>query len=419
MRITFLTHYFPPEGNAPASRVYEMAKRWVASGQDVNVITCVPNVPNGIVYEGYSNKLIQTEVVDGICVTRVWTYIAANKGILKRTLNYVSYMIMASLVGLFIKKPDLIIATSPQFFCGWAGVTLSKLRRLPFILEIRDIWPDSIVAVGAIRNKRLLSFLEKMEIMMYSSADHIVAVGEGYRQKMVEKGVPPEKISIVMNGIDKKVFYPCEPDTMLIKKWGLANKFVCSYVGTVGMASGLETVLHAAKRLKNMRRTDIHFMIVGDGAIRYDLETQARDMGLDNITFTGRQPKELMPKYLSMTDTCLVHLRKSMLFETVMPSKIFEAAGMAKPIIIGVNGYAKKSVLEAKAGIAIESENANELVEAVLRLAGNPEQKRLLGEAGYHHFGNNNDRDNLAQDYQKIIELVNRRAKFKPSVVRV
>jgi len=419
MRIMFLTHYFTPEGNAPASRVHEMAKRWVASGQDVHVITCAPNMPDGIVYEGYSNKFKQTEMVGGIRVTRVWTYIAANKGTLRRILNYVSYMIMASLAGLFAKRPDIIVATSPQFFCGWAGVILSKLRRLPFILEIRDIWPESIVAVGAMHNKRLLSLLEKMEIAMYSAADHIVTVGEGYRQRLIEKGVPLEKISIVMNGIDKEVFCPCEPDATLIKKWGLANKFVCSYVGTVGMASGLDTVLHAAKRLKNMRRSDIHFMIVGDGAIRSDLETKARNMGLDNITFTGRQPKELMPNYLSVTDSCLVHLRKTKLFETVIPSKIFEAAGMAKPIIIGVAGYAKQSVLEAKAGIAIESENASELVAAVVKLAGNPEQKRMLGEAGYRHFGHNNDRANLAHDYQTIIELVNSKAKRKPSTVRV
>jgi len=151
IRILFLSHYFPPEGNAPASRVYEMAKRWVAAGHKVEVITGVPNVPSGIIYKGYKNRLRQIEFIDGIRVTRVWTYIAANRGKIKRVINYLSYMASAVVAGLFVRKPDVVIATSPQFFCGWAGVFLARIRRVPFVLEIRDIWPSSIVAVGAMR----------------------------------------------------------------------------------------------------------------------------------------------------------------------------------------------------------------------------------------------------------------------------
>ena len=156
MRILFLTHYFPPEGNAPASRTFENCKRWVQQGHSVTVVTCAPNVPNGVVYTGYRNRLYQREVLDGVEVLRVWTYIAPNRGTVRRIINYISYMFSATLCSLFLKKPDIIIATSPQFFCGWAGVIASRLKRVPFILEIRDLWPDSIVAVGAMRNKPLL-----------------------------------------------------------------------------------------------------------------------------------------------------------------------------------------------------------------------------------------------------------------------
>lgn len=403
MRILFLTHYFPPEGNAPASRTYENCKRWVKAGHDVDVITCVPNVPDGVVYEGYKNCLKQTELVDGIKVTRVWTYIAANKGTSKRIMNYLSYMFSAVFWGIFSKKLDVIIATSPQFFCGWAGVILSKLRRKKFILEIRDIWPESIVAVGAMQNSRMLNILEWLELKMYATADHIVTVGEGYKQRLIEKNVDKEKISVVMNGVDTELFSPMDRDIQLQKKWGLDGKFVCSYVGTVGMACGLEVVIEAARKLKQMGRENIAFLIVGDGARRDELQKMATEHQLDNIVFTGRQDKDLIPNFLSISDACLVHLKNTELFKTVIPSKIFEAAGMAKPIIIGVAGFATEIVKRANAGICIEPENAEQLAQEVKNLADDPQLCQLLGQAGREYVMKHHNRDSLANEYLDII----------------
>ena len=403
MRILFLTHYFPPEGNAPASRTYENCKRWVKAGHDVDVITCVPNVPDGVVYEGYKNCLKQTELVDGIKVTRVWTYIAANKGTSKRIMNYLSYMFSAVFWGIFSKKLDVIIATSPQFFCGWAGVILSKLRRKKFILEIRDIWPESIVAVGAMQNSRMLNILEWLELKMYATADHIVTVGEGYKQRLIEKNVDKEKISVVMNGVDTELFSPMDRDIQLQKKWGLDGKFVCSYVGTVGMACGLEVVIEAARKLKQMGRENIAFLIVGDGARRDELQKMATEHQLDNIVFTGRQDKDLIPNFLSISDACLVHLKNTELFKTVIPSKIFEAAGMAKPIIIGVAGFATEIVKRANAGICIEPENAEQLAQEVKNLADDSQLCQSLGQAGREYVMKHHNRDSLANEYLDII----------------
>jgi hypothetical protein len=405
-QILFFSHYFPPEGNAPASRVHEMAKRWVRCGHRVTVITCAPNQPNGVVYDGYRNRISQRETIDGIDVIRVWTYLAANKGTIKRIMNYVSFMISATARSLFTRRPDIIIATSPQFFCGWAGVLCKWLRWRPFILEIRDIWPESIVTVGAINKGRLIRLLEWLEIRMYRAATRIVAVGEGYARQIADKSIPREKIDVVNNGVDREFYQPRDPDPHLIEKYHLQGKFVCAYIGTIGMACGLRTALDAAELLKQRQRNDVAIMLVGDGAVREELAEEARQRGLDNVIFTGRQDKSLMPAFLSIAGASLVHLRRSELFRSVLPSKIFEAAAMARPIILGVEGEAAQLVDKAGGGICIEPENAEQLVDAILRLADDPQLRQQLGQSGHDYIVEHFDRDKLANDYLEVINKV-------------
>ena len=402
MKILFFSHYFYPEGNAPASRVHALTKHWVAKKHEVVVITCAPNVPNGVVYKGYKNRLYQTEYIDGVKVVRVLTYLAANKGIKKRVLNYLSYMVIAGFFGLF-QKADIIVATSPQFFCGWAGVLVSKLRFKPFVLEIRDIWPESIQAVGAEVGSRTIRLLEWLELKMYRAATHIVTVGEGYRQHLVEKGVPESEVTIVMNGLDTEYFSPKEKPQKLAEFWGVQGKFVCSYVGTIGMACGLNVVLEAAEILRESGREDIVFLLVGDGAMRSRLERKAKQRDLNNIIFTGQQWKKQMPNYLALSDACLVHLIKSDLFSSVMPSKIFESSGMKRPIIMGVEGHSRQIVREAGNGIMMEPENASDLVDAVCHLADNPEEAQRMASSGYDYIRKNFDRKDLAEDYLQLL----------------
>ncbi|MFC1634950.1 glycosyltransferase family 4 protein [Planctomycetota bacterium] len=420
MRILFFTHYFPPEANAPANRVYELCKRWVKNGDEVHVITGVPNVPTGTVYEGYKNRLVQAEAMDGIQTTRIWTYLAANRGKIKRILNYVSYMFSASIAGMFVPKPDIIIATSPQFFCGWAGVFTSRARRVPFILEVRDLWPDSIIAVGALRNKLLLRILKWLEGKMYAAAREIVTVGEGYEEELIRKEVQAAKISIVPNGIDREVFYPRYPEEKIREECGLSHEFVCSYVGTIGMASGLEVVLRTARLLKDRQRHNIKFLLVGAGAVVDELEHEAHRQNLDNIVFLGRKDRRLIPGILSISNACLVHLKKAQIFETVLPSKIFEAAAMAKPIICGVEGHAADLVRRTNAGICIEPENAEQLFSALVKLADNPKLCDTLGQAGHEYVMEHHDRDVIAKDYQNvIIRTCNRTRAHYERTVRV
>lgn len=416
MRILFLTHYYPPEGNAPATRVAALARRWADAGHDVTVITGIPNVPDGVVYPGYRNRLWpQEDHIGKVRVIRVATLIAPNKGSSRRILNYLSFMVSAFIRLLFLRSPDVLIATSPQFFCGWGGV-LGKWwfcvsrplrKRLKFILEIRDIWPESISTLGAIRNKNLLRILEWLELRMYDGADHVVTVGQGYKRKLLERGIPETKISIVMNGVDRDLFELPGPDRSFIRtKFGLEGKFVCSYIGTIGMASGLDIFLRAARLLKDQGEDRICLLAVGDGAMREELETLAKRENLNTVIFTGRRPKEDIPSFLSATDIGFVHLRKTPLFETVIPSKIFEAFGMRRPVLIGVEGEAKKLVEASGGGWSIPPEDEQAMVSALLKALDNHNECEMKGERGRNYVVTHFDRDQLAKDYLDILQAV-------------
>lgn len=408
MKILFFTHYFPPEGNAPASRTYEHCVRWVRAGHDVTVITCVPNVPDGVPYEGYKNTLrSQTEVIDGINVVRVWTYLAANSGFVKRILNYLSYMVSATWEGLFVKRPDVVIATSPQFFCGWVGVLVQFFRHLPFVLEIRDIWPESIAAVGAIRAGFVIRMLQWLEKKMYRSADHIVAVGHGYKDNVASKVGMQDRITVIYNGVDGDQFLPQPVDQEFRQRFGMQNRFLCSYVGTIGLAHGLETVLNTAEMLKDAGRDDIGFLLVGDGARREWLENDAKQRGLsDLVKFAGRLPKSEMPKAISSSDALLVHLRQCDLFSTVIPSKIFETMAMERPIIMGVQGESADIVKQAEAGIEMEPGNSDDLLECLNRLSNDTEFCRSLTANGRRFVLEQFSRDAFANDYLRILNAL-------------
>lgn len=408
MRILVFTHNYTPEGNALASRFTAMCSHWVSMGHDVQVITCTPNFPMGVLYEGYKNRFVQHEMIDGVDVTRVWTYITPNKGTLKRMINFIVYMFMAVWISLFQKRPDIIIGSSPQFFAAWAGLLSSRLRwrRIPFIAEIRDIWPDSIVAVGAMKSKKALAVIYWLEKLLYKFATRIVTVGPGYVEDLKDKGVPESKISIVPNGVDKGLFIGVAPDEGFRQRYNLEDKISCGYIGTIGMASGLEVVLTAAERLKEQGRNDIKLFLIGEGAERETLQTEAEKRGLDNLVLTGMVPKTQVPGILAAMDICLVHLKKKPLFARVLPSKIFEMAAMRKPIIMGVEGFAAKLIQEAQGGICIEPENADEFIDALCQLADAPDLRRFYGNHGYDYVMTHYDRTKLAEQYIDVMETL-------------
>ncbi len=401
MNILFLSHYFPPEVNAPASRTYEHCRQWVQDGHSVTVVTCAPNHPQGKVYEGYRNRLFQRETKDGIQVIRIWTYVTANEGFAKRTLNYVSYMASAIVATLFLPKADVVLSTSPQFFNGLAGYFVSRLRRIPWVLEIRDLWPESIVAVGAIKNKALIKLLEWIELFAYRNADRIVPVTDSFKAYMIGKGIQTDKILVVKNGVDLGQYQPLNGMNALAGELDLQGKFVASYFGTHGMAHHLETVLQAAQKLSHEK--NIVFLLVGDGAERHMLVRMREEMGLKNVMMLDQQPKSRMRELWALSSISLVLLKKSDLFKTVIPSKIFESLAMEKPIILGVEGESAALIKESKAGICIEPEQAQELADRVLELARDSGACQQLGANGRRYVSEHFDRIVLARKLAKFI----------------
>lgn len=409
MKLLFLSHYFPPEVNAPATRTFEHCKRWVEKGHQVTVISCVPHHPMGKAYPGYENKWWHEEYREGIRTIRLKTYITANEGFLKRTWNYVFYMLMVVVAAPFLPKVDVVISTSPQFFNGLAGYFVSRLKRAPWVLEIRDLWPESILAVGAIKNKVLISFLEGIERFVYRKADHIVPVTYAFRSHIVERGGIEGAITVIRNGVDLTLFSVASyedrlKNELVVKDLGvdLTGKFVASYVGTHGMAHGLDIILEAAEILRG--NPDIVFLMVGDGAERQRLIEEVESRALANVIMLGQQAKEMMPKIWSLTDVSLVLLRRLDLFKTVIPSKIFESMAMSTPIILGVEGEVKDIIEDSHAGVCITPEAAGELAQEVLRLKNNPDQLAQLASSGRSYVAREFDRKSLADQYLRVIE---------------
>lgn len=359
MKILFITDNFPPEVNAPATRTFEHCREWVMHGFDVTVITCFPNFPDGKVYSGYKNKLYKREVVDGIKVIRVWSYISANEGFLKRTLDYFSFALVATLMGLFIRT-DKIIATSPQFFAAAAGRWLSFIRRKPWIMEVRDLWPESIKNVDAMKSGIGLRFLEWWEFRLYKTASKIIVVTDAFKKFIINRGIVAEKIYVVKNGANLDLYKPSSKNYELLKQLGLLNKFVISYIGTHGMAHKLDFILRTASQIVN---PEFHFLFVGSGAEKGKLLKLKQELNLTNVTLLDPVKKEDVPQYIGLSDVSLIPLKKSALFHTVIPSKIFETSAMQVPILLGVEGESKSLIEEYHAGLCFEPENQNDLIE--------------------------------------------------------
>ena len=403
MHILFLTDNFPPEVNAPASRTFEHCREWVKAGHEVTVITCAPNFPTGKLFDGYRNRLLARETMAGIDVVRVWSYITANEGFLRRTLDYVSFMVAATPASLGVRKPDIVVATSPQFFTACAGYLASRLRGVPFVFELRDLWPESIRAVGAMKQSRILDWLEKIELFLYRKAAMIVSVTNSFKENLSHRGIDPAKIHVVTNGADLMLFQPQKKDAELERRLGLEGKFVAGYVGTHGLAHGLDTLLEAARRLREEGRNDIHLLFLGNGAKKAELCARARALNLANVTFLDSVPKADVVRYWSLLDASVIHLRKTELFASVIPSKLFESMAMGIPVLHGVRGESAAIVEREGAGLTFAPENAGQLRDRLIELAQDRQLAARLSASGLAAAGRY-DRRRLASRMLHLVE---------------
>lgn len=406
MRITFLCQYFPPEMGAPSARTFEHARHWASLGHNVTVITGFPNHPTGVIRPEYRGYFVKHENVEGADLLRTWVYVAANKGFTKRVLNFLSFFFSSLILGsAMTRRPDVVVGTSPQFFCAVAAYFLSVIKRAPFVFEVRDIWPQSAVELGALKNRLLIRLLEAIEAYLYRRAALIVPVAESTRHYLIGKGVPSEKIVIVPNGVDAKYLASAQaaPDE-LRRELGLEGKFIVSYVGTHGMSHALEVLLQAAKNLE--RDPTIHFLFVGEGAEKENLKRLASDLSLNNTTFINEQPRERLLSFYRAGDVSVVPLKRLPIFKKVLPSKLFELMGVGCPVICSVEGEAAALITAAESGLCIEPENVGALIEAILRLRGDRELRARMSKNGRSFVKTRYLRSALAEKYLDALETV-------------
>lgn len=379
MRILLLSQWYPPE---PAHTPEEFVHTLRELGHDVEVLTGFPNYPSGKLHSDYKLRLWQRDVLEGISVTRVYLYPDHSRSGIKRALNYFSFALSSSILGRWlVSLPDVMFVYHPPLTVGIPGYILSRMWRIPFVYQIQDMWPETLSATGMLRNPRILDIIRIFANWVYRRADAICVISPGFRQNLISKGVPPEKIHVVSNWVDTAIYHPVPPDRALGERLGLNDKFNIMFAGNIGAAQALDAVLDAAKLLED--RSDIQFVLVGDGVALPSLRQKATELGLENVRFLGRYPASDMLNLYALADVLLVHLKDDPLFQITIPHKIYAYLASAKPILAAVNGDAADVIEEVRAGITCPPEDASALASAALKLHSlNEKDLQAMGSRG-------------------------------------
>jgi len=413
MKILYISQYFYPEMGAAAARVFEISRYWAALGHEVTVLTCFPNYPDGNIYGGYLGKhrrLYLTENIDGVNVVRLVTYPTHLRSSARRGLNYLSSLVTSSIAVPFLKKNDVVIGTSPPLFMGLPALFYSRLRGIPFVFEVRDLWPEVISAVG-VGEKGSLTYkiFDRTASLLYDKSDLVVALTESFRETMInDRGVPAGKIAVIENAVDTDFFKPRPLEPGEINGLGLKGKFVVSYVGTIGFTHGVGVALKAAEELRTAI-PELVFLFVGDGSDKERLLKIKEEKKLDNVIFTGKQPKEKIPEFLNASAVSLVLSTDEPLFRKTIFAKVFEPMACGNPVVIGAEGETRKIVERARSGIGFEPGSVKGLVDAVTTLYENPGMREEFGRNGRKFVEEEFSREKKAADYLKALEEVVRK----------
>lgn len=403
MNIGFFSHYFSPEIGAPSARVHEMAREWVSMGHDVQVATCFPNHPGGRVYEGYQQRSYACEIMDGIRVHRNWSYITPNRGFVRKTLGHASFLGSARWNTLGrMARPDVVVGTSPTFFAAMAAMAAGRRFGVPWIMEVRDLWPACFVDLGVIRNRHVIRMLEQWELYLYRKANHIVTVTSSFRDNLISRGVPAGKITSIPNGADTEFWRPTPKAGKLDDPGGADGLFKVLYLGAHGISQSLSRVLDAARLLSS--DPCYRFYFVGDGAEKEALMDRVRSEGISNVRFMDPVDKEGVRAMYSDADVCLVPLRKIPLFDTFIPSKMFEIMAMGCPMVASVSGESARILGESGGAMVVPPEDAESMAGAIRWLRGHPEERAAMGSRGREHVIQHFSRRALARKYAGLME---------------
>ena len=403
MRILFLTPYFPPEVGAPQTRIYELALRLRKLGHEVLVLTTFPNYPSGVVPPQWRRKLTWKGTDQGIAIHRIWSYATPNKGFYRRICSQLSFAILSALAGLFLPRPDVVVVESPPLFDGFAGLFLRWFRRTPYIFNVADLWPETAIQLGMLRNPWLIRLSKKMELMFYRHAASVLAVTAGIRDAIVNDGIDPSKVLLFQNAVDTTFFHNSGNRDMRHELHLLPDQFMVLYAGTLGLAHDLETVLECAAIFQVKKDSQVQFVLAGDGAEKDKLQARARRMGLENLRFVGSYPKIRMPQLLNAADCVLVSLRGVEIFRYALPTKMFEAMASEKPVVLAATGEAQELILRARAGRCAIPGDANSLFEAIQSLRSDPELARQMGQQGRQYVLSHFSRDQRALQFDDLL----------------
>jgi glycosyltransferase involved in cell wall biosynthesis len=403
MRIIIVTHYFPPETGAPQARLSGLAAAWAADGDDVTVLTGMPNHPTGVIPAKYRGAIRRRERQDGYRVLRTWLYATPNEGIARKTACHLSFMFTSVLLGGRASGPaDVVVVSSPTFFAIGSGWLLARLKRAQLVVEVRDLWPAIFSELGVLTSRRLIRLLERLELAAYAAADTVIVVSDGFRANLIGRGVPPGKVHTIRNGVCPGEFGPgAETDPQLRAELGAGpDDCLVLYAGTHGISQGLTSVADAAARLTGEQ---IRFAFVGEGADKERLRRRVDDLGLRNVTMVPGVPHEQVPALLAAADICLVPLRDVPLFSSFIPSKMFEYLAAGKPVVGALAGEAAQILREAGAWV-VPPADSEALAAAIRTLAAEPQRRQAMGRQGRCYVEKYFDRGNLARLYRKLLD---------------
>lgn len=398
MRILVVSQWFPPEAGGGPARFLETSRVWQERGHEVLVLAGLPNWPTGRIHDGYRRRPVVRETYGGVPVLRVPLIPARNEGAARRLVNHGSFVLTASVLGLAERwRPDVVVATSPPLFAPLAGLLLARAAKAPMVLDVRDLWPDSIYALSHLRGSVVRAGLERLERFLYRSAAAVAAVTSGLSEVIRTRGA--RTVATIPNGVDLDAFAPRPAEPAARELLGGDGGFVVMYAGTLGLAHGLDLAVEAAERLSD---EGVRFVFAGDGADRPRLERMTERKRLRNVSFVPVQPREQMPALYAAADVCLVSLRPEPLFASALPSKIFEIMGCARPMIAAVEGEAADVIGRAGAGVVTAPGSVEGLVNAVRACVRN-DDLGLMGKAGRKFAEEHFDRRQLAVQYERLM----------------
>lgn len=381
MHILFFAQCFAPEDVSGAVLTSELAIDLKKKGHQVTFVTGAPNYPYGRVYPGYRNRIYQEEYLEGVRVVRTWSFISPRKSFWPRIFHYGTFSFTALLGGLLAGKPDILVCYSPPLPLGLSIWLLSRTWNVPWVFQLEDLYPDAAVAAGVLRNRYAIQFFEWMERFLYQRATHISLISEGFRRNLLAKGIPTEKISLIPVWADPNLVQPMPKENSFRKRYDLAGRFIVMYAGNIGLTSCLEDVVEAAAILKDDQ--DIHFVIIGEGVRKDELQDICRKRHLHNIQFLPFQPRESFSETLAAADLNLVTLNQNS-YLTSLPSKIFNIMASARPILVIAPAESELANLvnSSDCGVVIPPGNAESLAKVILTLRHQENRSREMGQSG-------------------------------------